>query len=328
MVESNQKASLRVLKSLNEFEFGKRAFEVNEGSKVLSETLNTILQSPEGPSSSLTSIHSVASLLVAALRSAAGHSDIPFYELFKLRTFPIPDERQDRQDMDYEALVDECAQFLVSGEYPSIPNPPELIEDLVRLKMRRLCPELSYMDGRAIPKCEAPSSNISVRHVQPMAPGKHFVCKNHIPTDPEALLKRSPTAFRKILFDQTARMFESTQKGTLVYDVMDPTVPKPTEALHFDSRFESGNLQLAVQISGNEYDLLLEPDINSVPGRHNQWFYFSVKNILQSGNYRFNILNMSKPTSQFNNGMQPVVYSIRNPGWKRFGENVSYIKYH
>ncbi len=96
----------------------------------------------------------------------------------------------------------------------------------------------------------------------------------------------------------------------------------------FDSRFESGNLQLAIKISTYEYDLLLETDINSCPGKHNQWFHFSVKNMTPNTAYRFNILNMSKPASQFNNGMQPVMYSLADPGWKRVGDFVFYMKNH
>ena len=40
--------------------------------------------------------------------------------------------------------------------------------------------------------------------------------------------------------------------------------------LKFESRFESGNLQLAIKVSDNEYDLILQSDIGSTPGRHNQ----------------------------------------------------------
>lgn len=62
-------------------------------------------------------------------------------------------------------------------------------------------------------------------------------------------------------------------------------------------------------------------------GKHNQWFYFSIKNAQPNVSYKFNILNLSKPGSQFNNGMQPVVYSLANPIWQRSGDSVFYIKY-
>lgn len=43
--EGLQKASLKVVKGVNEFEFGKKAFEVAEGSKILSEVLSGLLSS-------------------------------------------------------------------------------------------------------------------------------------------------------------------------------------------------------------------------------------------------------------------------------------------
>ena len=300
----------------------------------------------------------MASLLVTALRSAAGLTELPFMKEYSCRNFPLPEKndeslsknivdednkkkshpiegskrKHETKDVDYEALIEECARSLMDGTYPIIPNPPDSVEDLVRIKLRRLCPELSYMDHSSVPKCESPNSNISVRHVQPMAPGKHVVCKTHIPVDPEPLLKRSPAIFRKIMFDQTARMFQSNQKGGVVYNVMDPlpaqiSLNDPT-TLNFESRFESGNLQLAIKISQFEYELLLETDINTGIGKHNQWFYFSIKKMIPNVPYRFNILNMSKPASQFNNGMQPVMYSLLEPGWKRVGDFVFYIKNH
>jgi hypothetical protein len=46
--------------------------------------------------------------------------------------------------------------------------------------------------------------------------------------------------------------------------------------LLFESRFESGNLRLAVQTGEREYELHLSPDINQYR-THFQWFYFQVK---------------------------------------------------
>ena len=43
--------------------------------------------------------------------------------------------------------------------------------------------------------------------------------------------------------------------------------------------------------------------------------------------YKFNILNMSKTSSQFNQGMQPAIYSAHDRVWRRTGEGVFYIKY-
>ena len=46
--------------------------------------------------------------------------------------------------------------------------------------------------------------------------------------------------------------------------------------LVFESRFESGNLQLSHKVHDNEYNLVLQNDINSKG--HTQWFYFRVTN--------------------------------------------------
>ncbi|EDO32134.1 predicted protein [Nematostella vectensis] len=77
-----------------------------------------------------------------------------------------------------------------------------------------------------------------------------------------------------------------------------------SKALRFESRFESGNLRKAIQVSNMEAD---------VP-------------------YRFNIINCEKINSQFNFGMQPVLYSMQEavvegrPCWARTGANVCYYR--
>ncbi|KAJ3318264.1 Cytosolic carboxypeptidase 1 [Boothiomyces sp. JEL0866] len=367
--EGLQKASLKAIKVLNEYDFGKKAFDIADGSKILSDLLTS-----ECVNMSLTLVNSVSSLLVGALRSAAGQAELPFMDFYTNRTFPLPAEpivskttSNDKMtapihfesapnlyaahaippylgqrpktspnlnqmsefkdiETDYEDIVDEFAMDLVRGKTKAQGIPPQSIQDLVQSKLRKLCPELSYLENSPVAKCDLPNSNISVRHVQPMAPGKHFVCRNLVSGESEQLLRRSPMTFRKVMFDQTARMFQQSPKGAIVYDVMDYSKsPKTNDGtLIFDSRFESGNLQLAIKVSQFEYDLLIESDINSVPGKHNQWFYFSVKRMVTNTPYKFNILNLSKPASQFNNGMQPVMYSVEDPGWKRVGEYISF----
>lgn len=50
----------------------------------------------------------------------------------------------------------------------------------------------------------------------------------------------------------------------------------------------------------NEYDLLLNSDINS--NHYHQWFYFEVSGMRTGIAYRFNIINCEKSNSQFNYG--------------------------
>ena len=101
-------------------------------------------------------------------------------------------------------------------------------------------------------------------------------------------------------------------------------VPKARDkTLVFESRFESGNLRRAVQIYDFEYDLIAKPDMYT--SRHTQWFFFSVTNALPNRRYTFNIINMLKSDSLFNDGMQPLMFSVEsNQGWVRCGEKIVY----
>ncbi|XP_065651661.1 cytosolic carboxypeptidase 1 isoform X4 [Hydra vulgaris] len=100
------------------------------------------------------------------------------------------------------------------------------------------------------------------------------------------------------------------------------------DPLIFESRFESGNLRKAIQVRSYEYDLLLNADINT--SGHHQWFYFQISNMEPNVSYRFNIINCEKANSQFNFGMQPLLYSMRlsqrGQGWIRAGTNICYYK--
>ena len=101
--------------------------------------------------------------------------------------------------------------------------------------------------------------------------------------------------------------------------------------LVFESRFEGGNLRRAVQIWDHEYDLILKADVNT--NGHNQWFYFSVRNMVPGVPYKFNIINLTKSASLFGSGMRPLMYSAteartNRTGWFRFGRDVAYYGNH
>jgi hypothetical protein len=75
--------------------------------------------------------------------------------------------------------------------------------------------------------------------------------------------------------------------------------------------------------------LFLMSDVNS--RRHQQWFYFQVSNIQENVPFTFNIVNCIKSNSQFNYGMQPVVFSVMEaldgkPGWVRSGTSICYYR--
>ncbi|KAJ8736287.1 hypothetical protein PYW08_006943 [Mythimna loreyi] len=102
-----------------------------------------------------------------------------------------------------------------------------------------------------------------------------------------------------------------------------------TTKLGFESRFESGNLRKAIQVGPREYELILMPDVNS--SKRHQWFYFEVRNMQQGRPYVFNIVNCEKSDSQFNFGMKPVMYSVKEAiigraGWVRAGSDICYYR--
>ncbi|XP_067931710.1 cytosolic carboxypeptidase 1-like [Watersipora subatra] len=104
---------------------------------------------------------------------------------------------------------------------------------------------------------------------------------------------------------------------------------EPYDHLHFNSHFECGNLRKAIQVKAMQYDLILCPDVNT--NHHHQWFYFEVSNMVADKPYQFNIINNEKVNSQFNSGMQPVMYSVQSavngePSWSRVGTDVCYFR--
>ncbi|KAJ3028713.1 UNVERIFIED_CONTAM: Cytosolic carboxypeptidase 1 [Siphonaria sp. JEL0065] len=163
-------------------------------------------------------------------------------------------------------------------------------------------------------------------------PPKTYQCP--VPREVEPQCKKSNNTMRRTIYEQTSRILRpGMYSDQMVYDVMDESVrleavEKNPEVLWFESRFESGNLQMAIKVQPTEYDLILQSDIGSKPGRHNQWFYFSVRNMSPSISYKFNIINMSKGNSQFGEGMQPVIYSMKDGVWRRGGDNICFYKNH
>ncbi|KAM3870004.1 cytosolic carboxypeptidase 2 [Diretmus argenteus] len=99
--------------------------------------------------------------------------------------------------------------------------------------------------------------------------------------------------------------------------------------LHFESRFESGNLQKAVKVGVHDYELTLRTDMYT--NKHTQWFYFRVRNMKAGVTYRFTIINFMKGRSLYSLGMRPLLYSERaseerGVGWHRIGSNIRYYR--
>uniref|UniRef100_A0A672R5T9 Cytosolic carboxypeptidase 1 n=1 Tax=Sinocyclocheilus grahami TaxID=75366 RepID=A0A672R5T9_SINGR len=148
----------------------------------------------------------------------------------------------------------------------------------------------------------------------------------------EPILERAYGVQRTKIFQDIERLIHSSDiLDKVVYDLDNQSCPviDNGESLKFNSKFESGNLRKAIQVRKFEYDLILNSDINS--NHYHQWFYFEVGNIRPGVRYRFNIINCEKSNSQFNYGMQVLMYSVQDaingsPHWVRTGSDICYYK--
>ncbi|XP_034152151.1 cytosolic carboxypeptidase 1 isoform X2 [Esox lucius] len=160
------------------------------------------------------------------------------------------------------------------------------------------------------------------------------------PTFREHILERvygvqSPLPpYRTKIFQDIERLIHPNDiLDKVVYDldIQSSPVVDDGESLKFNSQFESGNLRKAIQVRRYEYDLVLNSDINS--NHYHQWFYFEVSGMCVGAPYRFNIINCEKSNSQFNYGMQVLMYSVQEaiggrPRWVRTGADICYYKNH
>ncbi|RVE68132.1 hypothetical protein OJAV_G00088690 [Oryzias javanicus] len=132
------------------------------------------------------------------------------------------------------------------------------------------------------------------------------------PTFKEPLLERLYGVQRSKIFQDIERLIHPNDiLDKVVYDLDIPNCP------------------LAIQVRKYEYDLVLNADINS--NHYHQWFYFEVSGMRVGVTYRFNIINCEKSNSQFNYGMQVLMYSVQEaisgrPCWVRTGTDICYYK--
>ncbi|CAJ1034774.1 putative Cytosolic carboxypeptidase N-terminal domain/Zinc carboxypeptidase [Leishmania shawi] len=111
-------------------------------------------------------------------------------------------------------------------------------------------------------------------------------------------------------------------------------IQKSTDGVEFFSDYESGNLQRAVEVSDGEYDLVLSWD--TATNSYTQWFSFGMRHFIPGKTYRFNIVNMEKLGSTFNEGQKPLLLHVPDgatppgssaprPQWTRAGEGIFYF---
>ncbi|XP_074863146.1 cytosolic carboxypeptidase 4 isoform X2 [Carettochelys insculpta] len=157
---------------------------------------------------------------------------------------------------------------------------------------------------------------------------------HHPPPHNQCLLQRKDGVQRAKIFEDVRRLIQPgdvIDKVVFDLDECSPSITDAPDCLRFFSKFESGNLRKAIQVRRFEYDLIMNADVNSV--QHHQWFYFEVSAMKPAIPYRFNIINCEKVNSQFNYGMQPVMYSVKEalcgkPRWIRAGYDICYYKNH
>ncbi|XP_068741274.1 cytosolic carboxypeptidase 1-like [Montipora capricornis] len=154
---------------------------------------------------------------------------------------------------------------------------------------------------------------------------------NRVVFDLDSLLKQETEFVENSVLSVPAQQMRQTRKvsNTSMSEGERSSPEETARPLKFESRFESGNLRKAIQVRDYEYDLVLNPDINCK--HHHQWFFFEVSNMEGEIPYKFNIVNCEKINSQFNFGMQPVMYSTLEAqegraGWVRTGTNVCYYR--
>lgn len=88
----------------------------------------------------------------------------------------------------------------------------------------------------------------------------------------------------------------------------------------FSSDFEGGNLDAAIRVRQNEYDLFMRSDSNT--RGHCNWFFFKVK-ASKKGTVKLNICNMNKKTDLYSKGLRP--YINDGSGWRQGGQNVQFL---
>ncbi|XP_069480385.1 cytosolic carboxypeptidase 4 [Ambystoma mexicanum] len=149
----------------------------------------------------------------------------------------------------------------------------------------------------------------------------------------QVMLERKCGVQRDKVFQDLKRLLEpSDLLDKVVFDLDSPSPldhSDDIESLQFYSKFESGNLRKVIQVRPFEYDLIMNADVNT--SQHHQWFYFEVSAIRAGISYRFNVINCEKDNSQFNYGMQPVMYSVKEAlqgraHWVRLGYDICYYK--
>ncbi len=141
-------------------------------------------------------------------------SDLPFHAKLQQRSFPLP----------IVGIQEYYGEDLYDGTALQKEEDQKRKQEMLR-RLESLCPENMLLLNTEIPEDDSPSTNIRVRHVQPMAPGQHTACHNTSATELDLQSKKSLALLRRAFFEQTTKIFQN-HKGSLVYDVMDDSISR------------------------------------------------------------------------------------------------------
>ena len=138
---------------------------------------------------------------------------------------------------------------------------------------------------------------------------------------------------------------KSKKKRKSVNDIIDEYSPQKLiekngfdkdDTLIFESRFESGNLQLAFltelyndNLDCDKYQLFLSNDTNTTG--YTQWFFFRITNTKKKKKINLSIMNMLRKHTKYQNGIKIWIYSKKknlnnNIGWHHTNEDVKYYR--
>ncbi|CAD8070828.1 unnamed protein product [Paramecium sonneborni] len=98
--------------------------------------------------------------------------------------------------------------------------------------------------------------------------------------------------------------------------------PNLNSRIQFNSTFESGNLDLVVKNSQNQYDLYMRVDSNTKG--HTSWYNFEIKGMKKTEVIQLNICNFRKSRTLYERGMKPYIWRSTNPEWLQGGEQIQY----
>ncbi|CAD8208102.1 unnamed protein product [Paramecium octaurelia] len=101
--------------------------------------------------------------------------------------------------------------------------------------------------------------------------------------------------------------------------------PNCFSRIKFNSIFESGNLDIVVQVSEFEFDLYMRVDGNTQG--HTSWYNFELSGMKKGEKIQLNICNFTKSHRLYERGMKPYIWRSTTQEWLQGGDNISYQQF-